>query len=65
MGRSRGGREERTADFRNEFNSIDHEALWRWLKELNMDLFQSLYSGAYYTVDLPYGRSAEVTLSRG
>ena len=30
-----------------------------------MDLLQSLYSGAYYTADLPYGRSAEVTLSRG
>ena len=45
-------------DFRNAFNSIDHEALWRWLKELNIpdvDLLQSLYSGAYYTADLPYG----------
>ena len=55
-------------DFRNSFNSIDHKALWRWLKELNIpdvDLLQSLYSGAYYTADLPYGRSAEVTLSRG
>jgi len=55
-------------DFRNAFNSIDHEALWRWLKELNIpdvDLLQSLYSGAYYTADLPYGRSAEVILSRG
>ena len=30
-----------------------------------IDLFQSLYSGAYYPVDLPYGRSAEVVLSRG
>ncbi len=28
-----------------------------------MDLLQSLYSGAYYTADLPYGRTAEVTLS--
>jgi hypothetical protein len=55
-------------DFRNAFNSIDHEALWRWLKELNIpdvDLLQSLYSGAYHTADLPYGRSAEVILSRG
>jgi hypothetical protein len=45
-------------DFRNAFNSIDHEALWRWLKELNIpdvDLLQSLYSGAYYMADLPYG----------
>ena len=43
----------------NAFNSIDHEALWRWLKELNItdvDLLQSLYSGAYYMADLPYAR---------
>ena len=73
MGYPRGGGAERTALLRlfrlpNAFNSIDHEALWRWLKELNIpdvDLLQSLYSGAYYTADLPYGRSAEVTLSRG
>jgi hypothetical protein len=38
------------SDFENEFNSVDHEALWRWLKELSVpdiDLLQSLYSGAY------------------
>jgi hypothetical protein len=32
-------------DFANAFNSIDHEALWRWLRELNIpdiDLLQSL-----------------------
>ena len=55
-------------DFANAFNSVDHAALWRWLKELNVpdiDLLQSLYSGAYYQADLPYGRSAEVVLSRG
>ena len=37
-------------DFQNAFNSIDHEALWWWLKELNIpdvDLLHSLYSGAY------------------
>ena len=55
-------------DFANAFNSIDHEALWRWLKELNIpdiDLLQSLYSRAGYQADLPYGRSATVFLSRG
>jgi len=55
-------------DFENAFNSVDHEALWRWLKELNVpdiDLLQSLYSGAYFQADLPYGRSAQVVLSRG
>ncbi len=41
-------------DFKNAFNSVDHEALWRWLKELNVpDIHliqrnQSLYSRAYY-----------------
>jgi ribonuclease HI len=55
-------------DFANAFNSVDHEALWRWLEELNIpdiDLLRSLYSGAYYQADLPYGRSAKVVLSRG
>ena len=55
-------------DFANAFNSIDHKALWRWLRELNIpdiDLLQSLYSGAGYQADLPYGRSASVFLSRG
>ncbi len=57
-------------DFQNAFNSIEHEALWLWLKEMNIPdvkLLQTrgLYSGAYYTADLPYGRSAEMTLSRG
>ncbi len=36
--------------------------------ELNIpdvDLLQSLDSGAYYTADLPHGRSAEVTLTLG
>ena len=54
-------------DFRNAFNSVCHEAFSRWLKELNIpdvDLLQSLYSGAYYMADLPYGRSAGVILSR-
>jgi hypothetical protein len=52
----------------NAFNSTDHAALWRWPRELNVqdiDLLQSLYSGAYYQADLLYGRSAEVVLSQG
>jgi hypothetical protein len=55
-------------DFPNAFNSVDHAVLWRWLQELNVpdiDLLQSLYSGAYHQVDLPYGRSAEVVLLHG
>ena len=55
-------------DFDNAFNSVDHEALWRWLRELNvpdLDLLQSLYDGAHYVADLPYGRSAPIFLARG
>jgi hypothetical protein len=42
-------------DFLDEFNSIDHKALWQLRKELNITdvgLLQNLY----YTVELPYGR---------
>ena len=52
-------------DFENAFNSIDLEALWRWLEELNVpdvDLLRRLYDGAYYEADLPYGRSAPIFL---
>ena len=55
-------------DFENAFNSVDHEALWRWLRELNIpdvDLLQALYKRAYYEADLPYGRSAPIYLTRG
>ena len=55
-------------DFEWAFNSIDLEALWRWLEELNVpdvDLLRRLYAGAYYEVDLPYGRSAPIFLLRG
>ena len=32
-------------DFANAFNSVDHEALWQWLRELNVpiDLLRLLY----------------------
>ena len=55
-------------DFENAFNSIDHEALFRWLEELqvpDVDLLRALYSSAHYEADLPYGRSAPVYLLRG
>jgi hypothetical protein len=53
-------------DFENAFNSLDHEALWRWLEELNVPdvaLIRALYTGAYYSADLPYGRSPPVYLT--
>jgi hypothetical protein len=37
-------------DFANAFNSVDHEALWRWLQEMNVldvDLLLSLYDHAH------------------
>ena len=55
-------------DFENAFNSVDHAAVWRWLAELNVpdiDLLRSLYEGAHYEADLPYGRSSPVFLTRG
>ena len=55
-------------DFENAFNSVDHEALFRWLEELqvpDVDLLRALYKSAYYEADLPYGRSAPVYLRRG
>ena len=55
-------------DFEWAFNSIDLEALWRWLEELNVpdvDLLRRLYDGAFYEADLPYGRSAPIFLLRG
>ena len=47
-------------DFENAFNSVDHAAVWRWLAELivpDIVLLRSLYKGAHYEADLPYGRS--------
>jgi len=55
-------------DFENAFNSVDHEALFRWLEEMqvpDVDLIRSLYNWAHYEADLPYGRSAPVYLLRG
>jgi hypothetical protein len=55
-------------DFANAFNSIDHEALFRWLEELqvpDVDLIRALYTRAHYAADLPYGRSPPVYLLRG
>jgi hypothetical protein len=49
------------------FNSVDHDALWRWLRELNVpdeDLRRSLYDQSYYIADLPYGQSAPIPLTR-
>jgi hypothetical protein len=47
---------------------VDHEALFRWLEELqvpDVDLIRSLYTRAHYEADLPYGRSAPVYMLRG
>ncbi len=57
-------------DFANALNSVDHEALWWWLRESNVpdhdvDLLRSLYDKSYYVADLSYGQSAPIPLTRG
>ncbi len=55
-------------DFANAFNSVDREALWRWLQEMNVpdvDLLRSLYDHAHYVADLPYGKTASISMTRG
>ena len=55
-------------DFAHAFNSDHDEALWRWLREVNIsdiELVQALYAEAYHEADLPYGRSAPIYLENG
>ena len=55
-------------DFENAFNSTDHEPLWQWLEQIgipDVDLLRSLYQGAFYRADLPYGSTAHIQLTRG
>ena len=49
------------------FSAEQDEALWRWLWEWNIpdiNLLQALYEQDYHEVDLPYGRSASISLTR-
>jgi hypothetical protein len=57
-------------DFANAFNSIDHGALWAWLRKLgvpasDVDLIQHVYSDSFFQADTTYGKSAPIFLSRG
>ena len=55
-------------DFANAFNSVDHPALWRWLREIgvpDVDMLEDLYSDSFYQADTVYGTSAKVFLTRG
>ena len=55
-------------DFANAFNSVDHPALWRWLREIgvpDVDMLKELYSDSYYQADTVYGTSAKIFLTRG
>lgn len=55
-------------DFANAFNSVDHPALWKWLREIgvpDVDMLEDLYSESYYQADTVYGTSAKVFLTRG
>ena len=55
-------------DFKNAFNSMDHQALFRWLEEINMpdlDLLRDIYLGSFYEADTENGLSAKIFLTRG
>ena len=48
----------------NSFNSVDHEALWRWLQEINVPDVDFLRDHAHYTADLAYGKTASISLTK-
>jgi ribonuclease HI len=55
-------------DFANAFNSVDHPALWKWLRTIgvpDVDMIEALYTDSYYQADTPFGTSAKVFLTRG
>ena len=55
-------------NFENTFNSLDHGAIWAWLKLMNVldiDLLQELYEGSFFQVDSDFGRTARVFLMWG
>ena len=55
-------------DFANAFNSVDHAALWQWLRTLgvpDVDLLEDLYADSYYKADTSHGTTANIFLTRG
>ena len=55
-------------DFANAFNSVDHAALWKWLKTLgvpDVDLLEDIYTNSYYQAETPHGTTARIFLTRG
>ena len=55
-------------DFANAFNSVDHAALWKWLRTLgvpDVDLLEDIYTNSYYSAETPHGTTAKIFLTRG
>ena len=55
-------------DFANAFNSVDHAALWQWLRTLgvpDVDLLEDLYAESYFKADTSHGTTANIFLTRG
>ena len=55
-------------DFANAFNSVDHAALWKWLKTLgvpDVDLLEDIYTNSYYQAETVHGTTARIFLTRG
>ena len=55
-------------DFANAFNSVDHQALWKWLRVLgvpDVDMLEEIYSNSFYQADTLHGTSAKIFLTRG
>ena len=55
-------------DFQNAFNSIDHAALWMYLRLIgvpDVDMLEDIYAGSRYKAQTSYGTTAEVSLTRG
>ncbi len=56
-------------DFANAFNSVDQEALWWWLRELNVpdvevSCSRCIVSRPWWPI-WPYGQSSSIPLTRG
>lgn len=55
-------------DFANAFNSVDHPALWKWLKTIgipDVDMLEDLYTDSFYRAETQHGTSAKIHLTRG
>ena len=55
-------------DFANAFNSVDHCALWEYLRIIgvpDVDMIQGIYADSRYQAQTAFGMTAEIFLTRG